>query len=97
MRVEDIASPIQAATPTDLRSDLRVQSSHPDVQELIDRFNANQEMDCPALDRGDLALIGAIYMEVVDDPDFYPTSHILALIRTLNAQMAQSNKTSRRN
>lgn len=92
MKLEDIAIP-QQATPahTPARySPPEVRSSHPDVQELIARFNAHQEIDCPSLDGGELALIGAIYLEVVDDPDFSPTSHILQLIQTMNAKMHQA-------
>lgn len=63
------------------------QSHHPDVQELIARFDAHQEMDCPALDGGYLDFIGAIYMEAAHDPEFHPTPEILGLIRTVNAQM----------
>lgn len=93
MKLEDIAIANQPAAPaSDVRSDIPpVQSNHPDVQELIVRFNANQELDCPALDRGELAFIGAIYMEVVHDPNFHPTPEILGLIRTVNAQMQLSS------
>lgn len=93
MLIKEIAPSTLPTAPTpDVRSDIPpVQSNHPDVQELITRFNANQEMDCPALDRGELAFIGAIYMEVVHDPNFHPTPEILGLIRTVNAQMQLSS------
>lgn len=101
MKLEEIASssntkPAPALAPVsacNVRSDIPpVQSNHPDVQELIVRFHANQELDCLALDRGELAFIGAIYMEVVHDPDFHPTPEILELIRTVNAQMRLSSE-----
>lgn len=92
MRIEDLKQHLPTQQAPALRPDLpAVESQHPDVQELITRFNANQELDCPALDRGELAFIGAIYIEVVHDPSFHPTPEILALIRTMNAQMRLSS------
>lgn len=92
MRLEDLKQHLPTQPASALQPDLpAVKSQHPDVQELINRFNANQELNCPALDRGELAFIGAIYMEVVHDSDFQPTPEILALIRTVNAQMRLSS------
>lgn len=100
MQLKDIA-PLNSTVPSDLTttpiSDLRsdippVESNHPDVQELIARVQDNQEMDCLSLDRGDKDFIGAIYMEVVHNPDFHPTPEILELIRTANARMRLGTK-----
>jgi hypothetical protein len=94
MKLAEITTPSETERPGAVyRSNVPpVKSSHCDVQELIARFNDNQEMDAPALCRGELAFIGAVYMEVVDDPDWHPTSHILELIRTVNAQMRIGSK-----
>ena len=70
-------------------------SPHPDVQELLCRFHDNQEIDCPYLDNGDRAFIGAIFNEVIDNPNYLPTINMLELIRVVNAKMEITAKGQR--
>jgi len=70
-----------------------VTSSNPNVQELIDRFNAHQEIDSGILDRGDIALMGAVWMEVNHNPTWHPTEFIEKLICDINARLGAWEKT----
>lgn len=71
---------------------LVVASANPHVQELITRFSAHQGLESGVLDRGDLALMGAVYMEVVDNRDWMPTSHIEYLLIDMNARLEHWEK-----
>lgn len=90
MKLKDIAVTTKATqeTQTIERPPVRLQSANPEVQELLDRWYADEEMDCPLLNDSDLAFISAVFNEVLDNPEWAPTLHIFGLIGNLNGRLA---------
>jgi hypothetical protein len=71
--------------------DCDTRSEYPDVQEMVERYNRHEEFDCLALDDGHRAFIGAVYMDVTENPNWHPTPHILSLIQDINGKMAAAS------
>ena len=64
-----------------------IKCNNPHVQELMTRLHANQEMDSGILDRGERALIGAVFMDVVANPNLELSEHIEYLLIDINARL----------
>ena len=64
-----------------------ISSSNSNVQEVIDRFNANQDIDADFLHRTEAKLMRAVFMEVLDNADWTPTPHIEGLLIDINARL----------
>lgn len=63
------------------------ESKNAHVTELLGRFHRHQEMDSGILDRGEIALIGAVFMETVENPEWVPSPHIENLLREINGKL----------
>lgn len=64
-----------------------ITASNPHVQELIARFNNHQELDSGVLDRGEKALVGAVFMDALDNPSLELPEHIEYLVIDINARL----------
>lgn len=92
MRLRDLVTNALLEPVTDSPDDFiypPIRSRDPDLQELIIRFHGSQELECPWLNGSDIALMGAIYNELLDNPCFKPTPHIMDLIRAVNGKISQ--------
>ena len=65
-----------------------IKSSNLHVQEIINRFTANQDIEGGYLDRIEAKLMKAVFMEVLDNPEWVPTSHIEGLLVDINEKLA---------
>lgn len=64
-----------------------IHSSNPHVQETLDRFIANQDIDGGHLDRIEAKMMKAVFMEVLHNPDWVPTPHIERLLIDINEKL----------
>lgn len=64
-----------------------IHSSNPHVQETLDRFIANQDIDGGHLDRIEVKMMKAVFMEVLHNPDWVPTPHIEGLLIDINEKL----------
>jgi hypothetical protein len=64
-----------------------ISSSNPNVQELIERFKTNQDIGCDYVHRSEAKLMRAVFMEILDNPDWTPTPHIEVLLIDINKRL----------
>jgi len=64
-----------------------IRSSNSNVQETIDRFMANQDIDGGHLDRIEAKLMKAVFMEVLDNADWTPSPHVERLLIDINEKL----------
>lgn len=67
-------------------------SKNAHVTELLGRFHRHKEMDSAVLDRGEIALIGAVFMDTVEDPEWVPSPHIENLLREINGKLEHAEQ-----
>jgi hypothetical protein len=64
-----------------------IHSDNVHVQEIIDRFLANQDINGGYVDRVEAKLMKAVFLEVLDDAHWTPTRHVEQLIIDLNEKL----------
>jgi len=70
-------------------------SDDEDVQALITLMERDDEFDCPLIDDGHRAFMGAVYMDALYNEDWRPSPHLRSLVQEINAKVqAWANRSS---
>lgn len=62
-------------------------SSNPNVQETINRYVANQDLDCRYLQSAEVKLMKAVFMEALHDASWTPTHYVEQLLIEVNNKL----------